>query len=217
MTCSIPLELLNNKLFNNLFTGLTYIDKTKIITITYERKIEKIKYEKYNPETNTYHDVFTDDRTSQFIFNINVNYSSSPIIISCDDSRERDYSKLTSYRWIPAKSTENSNKIIWNFIINGSLNDYSYYLEKFGQILGYIVNNNIVLLEEKILKYNKCPINLTEYDSSSNILLLYPCLHSISSTAYETGLVNKCPICRININDTQLLTFIEFNKILENN
>jgi hypothetical protein len=156
MTLNILLELLNNLLFNDLFTGFTHIDKTKIVTITYERKIENIKYEKYDPETNTYHDVFTDDRNSQFIFNINVNYSSSPIIISCNDSREHDYSRIYSYRWIPAKSTENSNKILWNFIINGSLNNYSYYLESFGQILGHIVNNNIVLLEEKILTYDKC-------------------------------------------------------------
>jgi len=217
MIYTIPLELLNNILFNNLFTGSIYIDKSKIVNIKYERKIENIKYEKYDPVTNTYHDVFTDDRTSQFIFNINVNYSSSPIIISCNDSRERDYSKINSYRWIPAKSTENSNKILWNFIINGSLNNNTYYLETFGQILGHIVNNNIVLLEEKILSYDKCPINLTEYDSSSNIALLYPCLHTISSNYCEIDLDNKCPVCRININDTQLLTFIEFNKIFKNN
>ena len=39
----------------------------------------------------------------------------------------------------------------------------------------------------------------------------------MSSTAYETDLVNKCPICRMDVNNIQLLTFDEFNKIFQNN
>ena len=210
---NIPLILLDNPLFNDLFTRFTHIDKTKIIKITYERKINKLKYEKYDEITNEYQDIVSDNRINQFIFNIYVNYSESPIIITCDDSRNRNYLKLSTYRWIPALSTNNSNRILWKFIINGSLNSYDFYLELLGKTLAHIVNNNIVLLEDKILTYNECPINLTKYDYSDNVILLYPCLHSVSNNAHSTGNVQICPICRNDINDIQMLSFDEFNKI----
>jgi hypothetical protein len=121
--------------------------------------------------------------------------------------------KTHTYRFIPALSTKSDNRILWEFVINGAGNVYEYYLEKLGQVLGHIVNNNILLLEEKILNYNECPINLTSYDSSDNIIILYPCLHSISNSAYSTGLVRECPLCRSRIDSIQSLTIDEFNRL----
>jgi hypothetical protein len=216
ITYTIPLELLDNEIFNEIFNKSTHIDKSKITKITYERKIQQLTYEKYDEKTNTYQKVVSDKRINQFIFNVFVNYSETPIIIACDDSRKKNYSNIYSYRWIPALSTDTTDRILWNFIVNGSINSYSYYLERFGQLLGHLVNNNIVLLQEKILTYDECPINLTKYDELDEIVLLYPCLHTVSNNAYTTANITKCPICREEIDDTQLLSFDEFNKIYLN-
>jgi len=211
---NIPLELLlNNPAFDFLFEGYKHIDKSLITNITYERIITKITYEKYNPETNSYSLVETDERSNQLLFKISVNYSDEPLIICCEDSRFRSFKQIKTYRWIPALSTKSDNRILRNFAINGSINYYEYCLENLGQVLGHIVNNNILLLEEKILNYNECPINLTQYDLSDNIILLFPCLHTISNAAYSTGLVRECPLCRSRIDSIQSLTFDEFNHL----
>ena len=213
---NIPLELLlNNPAFDFLFEGYKHIDKSLITNITYERIITKITYEKYNPETNSYSLFETDERSNQLLFKISVNYSPEPIIICCEDSRLRDWAQSHTYRFIHALSTKSDNGIIWKFVKNGSMNYYQYCLEKLGQVLGHIVNNNILLLEEKILNHNECPINLTPYDSSDNVILLFPCLHSISNAAYSTGLVRECPICRSRIDSIQSLTIDEFNRLFK--
>lgn len=213
---NIPLNLLfdNTQYSNYLFSGFSHIDKTKITKITYKRVIRTITYKKYNLDFDFYSSVETGEKYNQFEFKIYVNYSFEPIVISCVDSRERDLNSSQSYRWIPSSSTQTNNNILINFITNGSTNNYENILRYLGYILGHIVNNNILLLGDKILNYDGCPITLTKYDSSDNIILLYPCFHTVSNMAYSTGSVLNCPICRSNIKHIQILTFEEFRNLL---
>jgi hypothetical protein len=209
----IPLELLNNPKFTSrLFTGK--VDRTNIQKITYIREFKHIEYEKYNPETNTYSKVFTDERVGQFMFSIYLENVITPIKICCEDCGQRDFSNIYKYQWIPALSTSNSDRILYNLFVNCSLNDYDYYLDLFGKILAFIVNNNIVLLEEKVLTSDTCCVNLTKYDSSENIILFFPCLHTVSNSAELAGNFEICPMCKQKIVDKQTLTFEDFTKIL---
>jgi len=210
----IPLRLLDYTIFDEVFDSYTHINKSNITRITYERKIQQLTYEKYDEKTGTYKKIISDERINQLIFNIYFSQNVSPIIISCNDSRKRNYSDISSYIWIPATSTNKSDSILPYFINNGSANSYSYYLGRFGQLLAHLVNNNIVLLQEKILTYDECPINLTKYNELDAIVLLYPCLHTVSNNAYSTGRVTTCPICRKVIDDIQLLSFDQFNLII---
>jgi hypothetical protein len=212
----IPLHLLldNPRFDSYLFTGFCHIDKTKITKITYKRIIKKISYERYNPGTRTYSIVETDERHTQFLFTITIEGLSMPIIVLCENSGKLSWDDVLSYRWIPNGSTNIDDPNLEVFIINGSRNGNSSKLSTLSSILGYLVNNNILLIKEKILNYDECPINLTKYDATDNIILLFPCLHTVSNLAYSTGLVRHCPICRSEILNTQSLTFEEFNELL---
>jgi len=212
----MPLQLLlDNPRFNSyLFIGFSHIDKTKITKITYKRIIKKVSYERYNQDTGTYSIVETDERYNQFLFTITIEGLSEPIILLCENSGKLSWDDLLSYRWIPNGSTDIDNPNLELFIINGSRNSNSALLSTLSSILGYLVNNNILLIKEKILNYDECPINLTKYDANDNIILLFPCLHTVSNLAYSTGLVRDCPICRSEILNIQSLTFEEFGELL---
>lgn len=142
---STLLELfLSNTDKNHLLSGVNF---SLIKNITCEIDKSPIQYERYESETNSYVTKFTNPEF-KFIFKIEVDGITKPIYITCVNSRKLAKSDMGSYH--SANTLEYLEQVIEypgmnKFIKYLSKNNLSHVVSNFGFVLGYIVNNNIVV------------------------------------------------------------------------
>lgn len=200
-----------------------YINKESIESIEYERIYNDIQFEKYVPETNTYVTMTTagvENRSSQFKFFIKFAGIPEPIIIYCEDPRKIDSGDEFSYKWLPMQSdSTNDMKVLSIFITNMTQNSVSYILSTLVSCMAFYINKHIVDIGEKVLHENICPVMQEEYSPGNNVVLFFPCLHSVSEMGYNgmksSGHGTKCPICNQTIKSIKMITYPEFERIYE--
>lgn len=134
----LELFLANTKK-NYLLDGVNF---SLIKKITWEYNVCPTSYDKYNQDSGTYTQEFTEPE-SKITFTLEVENISHPIKICCINSKEKSPDNMGTFK--PVNPEKYLNEIINypgmdKFIKYLSKNNLSHVTTYFGYILGYIVN-----------------------------------------------------------------------------
>ena len=119
------------------------VNLSMIKKISCKLDISQTPYQQYNCDTCKYVQEYSKQEL-KFIFILDIESVEKPIMITCLNSGKKKSDEITSYRYL--NTYEYDNEVlnysgINKFIKNLNRNNLLYILEKFGYILGHIVNN----------------------------------------------------------------------------